>query len=208
LRKELGGLSVDLAFVDGMHLFEYALRDFINLERACDRESVILVDDCCPSEAASASREAGTMLWSGDVWKLILCLRTFRPDLKVATVDLPPGGLGVVTGLNPASTVLSDRYEEICERYMPMGFDEVSKAECLRPLAGNWNAIRGLLPSEAFRRADAAKLCELRDRRRPSLVIVGRRIVAWLAPKRRFAGTRLWAEVRPARDWWRSRASR
>src|SRR5262249_35674270 len=31
VRAELGGLPVELAFIDGMHHFEYALRDFMNL---------------------------------------------------------------------------------------------------------------------------------------------------------------------------------
>src|SRR6478672_2069133 len=29
----LGGRPIDMAFIDGMHLFEYALRDFMNVER-------------------------------------------------------------------------------------------------------------------------------------------------------------------------------
>ena len=37
LRAELGGLPVDLAFIDGMHHFEFALRDFFNLERSARR---------------------------------------------------------------------------------------------------------------------------------------------------------------------------
>ena len=27
--------TLDLVFIDGMHLFEYALRDFMNVERYC-----------------------------------------------------------------------------------------------------------------------------------------------------------------------------
>src|SRR5256885_12302956 len=42
LSKELGGRPVDLAFIDGMHLFEFALRDFVNLERYCAPGSTIL----------------------------------------------------------------------------------------------------------------------------------------------------------------------
>jgi hypothetical protein len=35
VRALLGGLPVELGFIDGMHLFEFALRDFMNLERLC-----------------------------------------------------------------------------------------------------------------------------------------------------------------------------
>src|SRR5205823_2040722 len=31
--QEFGGRPIDLAFIDGMHLFEFVLRDFINVER-------------------------------------------------------------------------------------------------------------------------------------------------------------------------------
>ena len=33
LAQVLGGRPVDLAYIDGMHQFEFALRDFMNLER-------------------------------------------------------------------------------------------------------------------------------------------------------------------------------
>ncbi len=33
IKQLLGGQHIDLAFIDGMHLFEYAFRDFVNLER-------------------------------------------------------------------------------------------------------------------------------------------------------------------------------
>src|SRR5438034_3091673 len=38
VRAELGGLPVDLALIDGMHHFEFALRDFMNLERLRSEE--------------------------------------------------------------------------------------------------------------------------------------------------------------------------
>src|SRR5690349_5859629 len=50
----LGGRPIDMAFIDGMHLFEFALRDFINIERYCARGSVVLVHDCYPLDAASS----------------------------------------------------------------------------------------------------------------------------------------------------------
>src|SRR5207249_3909276 len=39
VRAEFDALPIDLAFIDGMHHFEYALRDFINVERFSSRES-------------------------------------------------------------------------------------------------------------------------------------------------------------------------
>lgn len=127
LSEVLGGRPLDLAFIDGQHLFEYALRDFINLERYCDPDSIILIHDCYPLDAESSSRERTTKIWSGDVWKLILCLKELRPDLRVDTVNVSPTGLGIVRQLDPASTVLSDRYGEACSRYVGLDFAAIAK---------------------------------------------------------------------------------
>lgn len=125
LRAELGGLPVDLAFIDGLHLFDYALRDFANLERFCSRRSVVLVHDCLPIDAVTSARERTTDVWSGDVWKLVICLRRRRPALSVTTVDVPPTGLGVITGLDPASTVLLRELESCYQEYVPLGYDDL-----------------------------------------------------------------------------------
>ncbi|CAN5453604.1 class I SAM-dependent methyltransferase [soil metagenome] len=118
-----GGRAVDLAFVDGLHLFEVALRDVIGLERRCHPGSPLLLHDTLPDDAEMAARERSTVRWSGDVWKLVLCLREERPELRVATLDTPPAGLTVVRGLDPGSDVLARRYDDLCERWVPMGFD-------------------------------------------------------------------------------------
>ena len=43
------GSKIDLAFLDGQHLFEYVLRDFMNTEAVCEENSFILLHDCSPS---------------------------------------------------------------------------------------------------------------------------------------------------------------
>jgi hypothetical protein len=139
---------VDFAFIDGMHLFEYALRDFMNLERYCSRESVILFHDCYPSARIHAEREPQTVVWCGDVWKLIPCLRDQRPDLNVRAIDVHPEGMGIITGLDPDSATLRESYDEIEARYLALDFDwvEEAQAERLARLDHDWALIEPLLP--------------------------------------------------------------
>jgi hypothetical protein len=147
LSRLLDGRPVELAFIDGMHLFEWALRDFIQLERHCTPASTILVHDCYPLDEVTAARDRTTVFWSGDVWKLVLCLRDNRPDLRIAVADVEPTGLAVVRGLDPWSTVLADRYDELCARYVAMGYDAIAddKERQLRLVSGEWPVVRKLL---------------------------------------------------------------
>ncbi|WP_237061659.1 class I SAM-dependent methyltransferase [Microbulbifer zhoushanensis] len=92
--------SPDLVFIDGMHLFEYVLRDFINVERYAAANTVVVIDDIFPGHAAQAERERQTRGWTGDVWKLPALLEKYRPDLTIRKVDVFPTGLLVVTGFN------------------------------------------------------------------------------------------------------------
>ena len=119
--------AIDLAFIDGMHLFEFVLRDFIQTEKLCRETSVILLHDLVPFSSAAAARtwdEDATGGWSGDVWKMIPILRRYRPDLEFTVMDPRPSGLGVISGLNPKSTVLEDAYDEIVAAYRDLTYDD------------------------------------------------------------------------------------
>ena len=148
-RAELGGQPVELAFIDGMHHFEYALRDFINVERCCSRASVILMHDCYPLDERTAQREQVTGFWSGDIWRLMLLLRTHRPDLVVRTIATPPTGLGIVLNPDPASRVLADRLDELIAEYLAKDFSVLAagKREALGLIENRWPLIRALLDS-------------------------------------------------------------
>jgi hypothetical protein len=104
---------VDFAFIDGMHLFEFALRDFINVERHAAPWGLIAIDDVLPGHPQQALRERQTRAWMGDVWKLVDCLQRHRPDLTLQLLDTWPGGMLLVSGLDPRSTVLADRYDTL-----------------------------------------------------------------------------------------------
>jgi methyltransferase family protein len=105
--------TVDLAFIDGMHLFEFALRDFMNVERYTTPASVIVLDDVFPRTVEEAARHRTTGPWAGDVYKVVEVLRQYRPDLVVVTVDSQPTGLAIVLGPDAASTALATHYDEI-----------------------------------------------------------------------------------------------
>ncbi len=124
LREVIEQETFDLGFIDGLHLFEQALKDFINLERYARADSVILIHDCLPIAPIVAERERCTGFWTGDVWRIIPCLKTFRPDLKIMTIPTKPSGLGVVTNLDASSTVLSDNYDDIVRYYLTLSCPE------------------------------------------------------------------------------------
>ncbi|WP_156688298.1 class I SAM-dependent methyltransferase [Mycobacterium sp. Marseille-P9652] len=127
------GRPVDMAFLDGLHRFEYLLRDFIGAEAACHPRSLILLHDCVPANTRMASRQprAGdpsegdtAHWWTGDVWKLLPILREYRPDLRLHVLDCPPTCLVAVTRLDPESSVLADCYYEIVDQYAGLVLDE------------------------------------------------------------------------------------
>ncbi len=104
---------IDLTFIDGMHLAEFALRDFINVEKFSRSDGWIVLDDVLPEEVGIASRTRTTSRWTGDIYKLTDVLRRYRPDLEVTVFDVEMKGLMLVRGLNPQSDVLDEAYPEI-----------------------------------------------------------------------------------------------
>jgi len=112
--KVLLGGPIDLSFIDGLHLVEFALRDFIAIERHARPTSVIAIHDVLPVNLRMAERQPHWgEAWTGDVWKLVVLLRKYRPDLSLQCLNAAPTGLLLCTNLQPASTVLSDRYAEL-----------------------------------------------------------------------------------------------
>ena len=122
----LGG-PIEFAFLDGMHLAEFLLRDFMNVERHALANTVLAIHDCVPVETGMARRvendSAGMAVtrhegwWTGDVWKVIVALRKHRPALRVLPVAAGPTGLLLLTNLEPGSRILEERYFDILEDF-------------------------------------------------------------------------------------------
>ncbi len=132
-KKEKHTLSKEILkfrnkFIDGMHLFEYVLRDFINIEKRCaSKDSFIVLHDTVPRDKVTSERNRTTNFWTGDVFKIILILKKYRPDLKIYNADAAPTGLTIVSNLDSSSDILFNNYEKIVNEYVGMDFDNLGK---------------------------------------------------------------------------------
>lgn len=163
---------VDLAFVDGMHLSEYALRDVLNTERFTHPGSVIVIDDMLPRSVDEAGRERrGTAergAWAGDVYKVVPALRRHRPDLVVLEVDTFPTGTVVILVPDARSRVMQRAYDDLVEQFVVADPQVVPEETLGRTRAvdprrlldsGVWSdlvALRGMDHDEALARGRAA----------------------------------------------------
>jgi hypothetical protein len=93
---------LEIALIDGMHEYIYALRDVENTLNYLTKNGIIVLHDCNPQkkedavsfEEWKARNFKGT--WNGDVWRTILNLQSLRDDLNVFTLDCDHG-LGIIT---------------------------------------------------------------------------------------------------------------
>ncbi len=138
LQKELNDLALDLAFIDGMHLFEYVLSDFINIEKNADTSTIVLIHDCLPIDAVTSQRERESNVWTGDVWKITFCLLKYRPDLRISLMDAKPSGLAMISNLDPDNSLLEKQKETIKNKYIPLDFTYYEKnGDRIQPLIKN-----------------------------------------------------------------------
>jgi hypothetical protein len=178
------GQRIALGFIDGMHLIEYALRDFVNVERHAAWTSVVVFDDIYPRNVQMAARNRKTRLWTGDVYKMPAILARHRPDLICLRVDTSPTGLLLVLGLDPGNSVLEERYDEIVLGTVtpdpqPVPPEVLERQEAIDPetvlSASFWSVLRDARDRAVARRRG---LGELRRRVRAELgVRVSRRMV-------------------------------
>lgn len=138
IKREDLGVPIDLVFIDGMHLFEYALRDFRNAERTVsNRRTVVVFDDVLPRNQGEASRTQCPGDWTGDVWKIWYLLNEYRPDLHVRLVDTDPTGTMVVWGLRPdlEDSLLDDfeAVEDVIQQWNQVPSEVIARQHARQP---------------------------------------------------------------------------
>lgn len=111
----LAARPIDVALIDGLHTYEQVVRDVENTVRYLKEDGVIFLHDCNPALeligrraetwADFVAQQKGPLvigIWSGDVWKSIVYLRSQRHDLRVAVLNCDMG-VGVVRKGTPES---------------------------------------------------------------------------------------------------------
>lgn len=144
---------VDLAFIDGMHLAEYALRDIIAVERFTLPTSVIVIDDMLPSRVPMANRTRTTGAWTGDVYKAAEALRELRPDLLIIEVNTTGSGTAVVLFPDATRDGVLPGYDEwvstvIAPDPQPVPSEILTRSRAMKPevllASPGWAALAGL----------------------------------------------------------------
>lgn len=111
-------LLIDLAFIDGSHLFEDALRDFMNIEQHSHPGTVVVFDDVLPYNDGVGGRQMIPGHWAGDVWKVHPILQWARgQSLNCMLVDTDPTGTMLVWGLDRTNHDLQLAYSTILDSY-------------------------------------------------------------------------------------------
>jgi methyltransferase family protein len=101
--------------IDGLHTYEQVVRDVENTVRYLRDDGIIFLHDCNPATELISRRaeswddfiaqQKGPLVigvWSGDVWKSIVYLRSMRDDLRVTVLKCDMG-VGVVRKGSPES---------------------------------------------------------------------------------------------------------
>ena len=109
---------LDLVFIDGMHLFECALRDFMNVQMYTLPSTVVVFDDVLPYNEAIAAREQPPGDWTGDVWKMVEILGE-ETSLETRLVGVESTGALVVWGFSAKAAIrLYRNYDKIIKKWM------------------------------------------------------------------------------------------
>ena len=179
-----GGIAPDLCFIDGMHLFEYALRDFMNIERCAAPGALVILDDIFPNHPAQAQRERRTRVWTGDVWRLVEVLRRYRPDLFLLPLDASPTGLLLIAGLDPANRVLWDTYNPVVREAQALDGPPQSALERQNAIGPESDVVRRVLEALKIARAEQCSPHEIVARLRHARDnAIGARVLPTVKPK-------------------------
>ncbi|MBV6633813.1 MAG: class I SAM-dependent methyltransferase [Alphaproteobacteria bacterium] len=155
-RALFNGKGADMSLIDGMHLAEFAYRDFVNTARISAKGSLVILDDVLPTDIDIAGRDCtDSSAWTGDVYRALTAIKVNFPTLKMVVVNISGKGLAFIKSPNLTDEELdadsnretaealenTDVYrvnsvEELCAQYRRVGCPILSPKEAVTWLKG------------------------------------------------------------------------
>jgi hypothetical protein len=147
-------VSFDIAFLDGLHTFEQTRADLFNALRH-DPSGVILIDDTVPFDDTAAMRDQQESIaqrramgsdderWMGDVWKLVVYIERYLPQLAFCTI-VGSGNVQTLVWRRQCGEVISEpsgdqeaavaglRYVDVLAGEIPDQFRPCGESEAIR----------------------------------------------------------------------------
>jgi hypothetical protein len=111
----------------------------MEVEAFCDPRSVVLLHDTVPLDEETQRPDRQRRFFTGEVWKTVLCLKHYRPDLDIVTIATPWTGLTMVTNLDPTSRVLRNNFENAVSRFVDTPY---------AALDGKLDALLNMVPND------------------------------------------------------------
>jgi SAM-dependent methyltransferase len=102
--------QLDICLIDGMHEYEYVIRDVHNCLKYLKEDGILILHDCNPpfEKAACSFKEwvalGGGGTWNGDVWKAMYYFNKYCPQISCQVLDTD-FGLGVIRKKSATSNI-------------------------------------------------------------------------------------------------------
>ena len=84
----------DCIFIDGLHTYEQVRKDVYNSINYLNLDGTIFIHDCLPKSFFHQAVPRSRSIWNGDVWKIIVELRT-KEDFDTCTCFIDQG-VGII----------------------------------------------------------------------------------------------------------------
>ena len=84
----------DCIFIDGLHEYDQVKKDIHNALKFLEEDGIIFLHDCLPRSLFEQAVPRSQHIWTGDVWKAIVEIRTHQDvDTCVCLMDM---GVGII----------------------------------------------------------------------------------------------------------------
>ena len=175
-REDGSDFIFDIIYIDGMHTYEQAYKDFVNSLRYSHEKTVWIFDDTLPWDPLSAYPNQDISLkyrdlmgitgtpWHGDVFKAIVAVHEFQHDFSYAT-HINNGNPQTIVWRAPAERVTFGGEDAIAKLDVYQLFENNSLLNPMRlkeilPLVGtpiHDKDFHEVHPSECVRRVSTAR---------------------------------------------------